>query len=60
MRLKELRVMAEQPMILRLKELETMKDIASHIQEVRVVVGSDGLKTLLPAQLLGGVLNGKS
>jgi len=48
------RVMADQPMILRLKELETMKDIATRIQEVRLVVGTDGLKTLLPAQLLGG------
>ena len=37
---------------LRLKELESMKEIASHIHEVRVVVGADGLKTLLPAGLL--------
>src|SRR5205823_12355121 len=43
------RVMAEQPVLLRLKELESMKEIASHIHEVRVVVGADGLKTLLPA-----------
>jgi hypothetical protein len=28
-------------------------EIASRIQEVRVVVGADGLKTLLPAGLLG-------
>jgi regulator of protease activity HflC (stomatin/prohibitin superfamily) len=46
-------VMAEQPVLLRLKELESLKEIASHIQEVRVVVGADGLKTLLPAGLLG-------
>jgi regulator of protease activity HflC (stomatin/prohibitin superfamily) len=46
-------VMAEQPVLLRLKELEALKEIASHIQEVRVVVGADGLKTLLPAGLLG-------
>jgi len=51
------RVMADQPMILRLKELETMKEVAERIKEVRLVVGADGLKTLLPAQLLGG--NGK-
>ena len=44
--------MAEQPVLLRLKELESMKEIASHIHEVRVVVGADGLKTLLPAGLL--------
>ena len=47
------RVMAEQPILLRLKELESLKEIASHIHEVRVVVGADGLKTLLPAGLLG-------
>ena len=29
-----------------------MKEIASHIHEARVVVGADGLKTLLPAGLL--------
>ena len=46
-------VMAEQPVLLRLKELESLKEIASRIQEVRVVVGADGLKTLLPAGLLG-------
>jgi regulator of protease activity HflC (stomatin/prohibitin superfamily) len=46
-------VMAEQPVLLRLKELESLKEIASRIQEVRVVVGADGLKALLPAGLLG-------
>jgi hypothetical protein len=45
--------MAEQPVLLRLKELESLKEIASRIQEVRVVVGADGLKALLPAGLLG-------
>jgi regulator of protease activity HflC (stomatin/prohibitin superfamily) len=47
------RVMAEQPVLLRLKELESLKEIAGRIHEVRVVVGADGLKTLLPAGLLG-------
>jgi regulator of protease activity HflC (stomatin/prohibitin superfamily) len=47
------RVIAEQPVLLRLKELESLKEIASRIHEVRVVVGADGLKTLLPAGLLG-------
>ena len=47
------RVMADQPILLRLKELEAMKDIASQIGEVRIVVGADGLKSLLPAELLG-------
>ena len=41
-------------MLLRLKELESLKEIAASIHEVRVVVGADGLKTLLPAGLLGG------
>jgi regulator of protease activity HflC (stomatin/prohibitin superfamily) len=47
------RVMAENPILLRLKELESMKEIATSIKEVRVVVGADGLKSLLPAHLLG-------
>ncbi len=46
-------VMAEHPVLLRLRELESLKEIASRIHEVRVVVGADGLKTLLPAGLLG-------
>jgi regulator of protease activity HflC (stomatin/prohibitin superfamily) len=53
------RVMAEQPVLLRLKELESMKEIAARIHEVRVVVGADGLKTLLPAGLLSEK-NGKA
>lgn len=47
------RLMADQPILLRLKELEAMKDIAAHIDEVRIVVGAEQLRTLLPAQLLG-------
>lgn len=47
------RVMAEHPILLRLKELEAMKEIAERIDEVRVVVGADGMKALLPAELLG-------
>ena len=54
------RVIAEQPVLLRLKELESLKEIASRIHEVRVVVGADGLRTLLPAGLLGpGNTNGE-
>ena len=48
------RLMADQPILLRLKELEAMKEIAAEIHEVRIVVGADGLKGLLPTQLLGG------
>jgi regulator of protease activity HflC (stomatin/prohibitin superfamily) len=47
------RLMADQPILLRLKELEALKEIASQIDEVRVVVGSENLKPLLPAELLG-------
>jgi regulator of protease activity HflC (stomatin/prohibitin superfamily) len=48
------RVMAEQPILLRLKELEALKDMAARVQELRLVIGADGLETLLPAQLLAG------
>jgi regulator of protease activity HflC (stomatin/prohibitin superfamily) len=47
------RVMADHPIMMRLKELETMKEMAASIDEVRVLVGSDGLDKLLPAQLIG-------
>ncbi len=47
------KVMAENPILLRLKELDALKEIAGQIDEVRLVVGADGLKTLLPAGLLG-------
>ncbi len=46
------KVMAENPVLLRLKELETLKEIAERIDEVRVIVGADGISTLLPAGLL--------
>jgi regulator of protease activity HflC (stomatin/prohibitin superfamily) len=48
------RVIADHPVLMRLKELEALKDIAERIDEVRLVVGSDGLDKLVPAQLLGG------
>jgi regulator of protease activity HflC (stomatin/prohibitin superfamily) len=46
------KVLAENPVLLRLKELEALKEIASNIEEVRVIVGADGIKTLLPVGLL--------
>ena len=49
------RLMADQPILLRLKELEAMKEIAGQIKDVRVVVGSDSFRALLPADLLGAV-----
>jgi len=47
------RVIADHPVLLRLKELEAIKEIAERIDEVRLVVGSDGLDKLLPAAALG-------
>jgi len=47
------RLMAQEPILMRLKELDAMKDIASQIQELRLVVGADSLGSLLPAELLG-------
>lgn len=52
------RLMADQPILLRLKELEAMKEIAGQIKDVRVVVGSDSFRALLPADLLGQVAKG--
>jgi len=47
------RVMADNPVLLRLKELDALKEIAERIGEVRLVVGADNFRTLLPAELLG-------
>jgi regulator of protease activity HflC (stomatin/prohibitin superfamily) len=47
------RIMNEEPVLMRLKELETLKEMAERIDEVRIVVGDGGLDKLLPAQLLG-------
>ncbi len=49
------KVIAENPVLMRLKELETMKDIAEKIDEIKLVMGTDGLmKQLLP------IANGKA
>jgi regulator of protease activity HflC (stomatin/prohibitin superfamily) len=48
------KVMADNPVLLRLKELESLKEIAGQIGEVRMVVGSDGLDKLGYAGLLNG------
>jgi hypothetical protein len=42
------KVIAEHPVLMRLKELEAWKDIAGTIDEVRLYVGADGLKAMLP------------
>lgn len=48
------KVIAENPVLMRLKELETMKDIAEKIDEIKLVMGAEGLKGLMP------YANGKS
>lgn len=53
------RLMAESPMLLRMKELETMKEIAGQLREVRLVVGADKLEALWPSKLLGGETGGR-
>lgn len=47
------KVIADHPVLLELKRLEALKEIASHIDEVKLMVGADGLKTLLGTKLLG-------
>jgi regulator of protease activity HflC (stomatin/prohibitin superfamily) len=42
------KVIADNPVLMRLKELETMKDIAEKIDEIKLVMGADGLKQLMP------------
>jgi regulator of protease activity HflC (stomatin/prohibitin superfamily) len=46
------KLMAEQPLLLRLKELDSLKEMAAKIHEVRLVVGAQGLNGLLPAGFL--------
>ncbi|MGE0547015.1 MAG: slipin family protein [Kofleriaceae bacterium] len=48
------KVIAENPVLMRLKELETMKEIAEHIDEIKLVMGTDGLARLP----LGGIVDG--
>ena len=52
------RLMAESPMLLRMKELESMKEIAGQLREVRLVVGAENLGALWPTKLLGGEVGG--
>jgi hypothetical protein len=44
------KVIAENPVLMRLKELETMRDIAETIDEIKLVVGTDGLKQLFDSK----------
>jgi hypothetical protein len=54
------RVMADNPVLLRLKELDALKEIAERIGEVRLVVGANNFRTLLPAELLGKLTSGET
>lgn len=47
------KVMAENPVLLKLKEMEAVKDIATNVGEVKLLVGNGDVKTLLGAGLLG-------
>lgn len=49
------KVIAENPVLMRLKELETMKDIADKIDEIKLVVGTDGLQKLFTPDATGAV-----
>src|SRR3954463_6778640 len=42
------KVIADNPVLMRLKELETMREIADKIDEIKLVMGADGLGKLLP------------
>jgi len=48
------KLMAEQPLLLRLKELDSLKEMAAKIHEVRLVVGSHGMNmnALMPTGFL--------
>jgi hypothetical protein len=50
------KMMAEQPALMRLKELETLVSVAEQIDEVRVVVGTNGNESILSTQLLASAL----
>ena len=43
------RLMAEQPLLLRLKELDSLKEMAAKVQEVRIVVGANAMAGLVPS-----------
>ena len=43
------KLMAEQPLLLRLKELDSLKEMAAKVQEVRLVVGASAMSGLVPS-----------
>ena len=48
------KVMADNPILLRLKELDSLKEIAKNVHEVRVVTMNEGMTSLLPTGWLEG------
>ena len=42
------KVMADNPVLLRLKELEALERIAGQVGEVKLAFGRDGLEKILP------------
>lgn len=43
------KLMTEQPLLLRLKELDSLKEMAAKVHEVRLVVGANAMNTLIPS-----------
>lgn len=46
------KVMSENPLLMRMRELETLKDIAGQLKEVRLVVGAEKLEALVTSGFL--------
>jgi len=46
------KVIADNPVLLELKKLDALKEIAERIDEVKLIVGTDGLKSLVGSKLL--------
>ncbi len=47
------RLVAENPMLMRMRELDTLKEIAGQLKDVHLVVGADKFEALFPKGLLG-------
>jgi regulator of protease activity HflC (stomatin/prohibitin superfamily) len=47
------RLVAENPMLMRMRELDTLKEIAGQLKDVHLVVGADKLEALFPRGMLG-------
>jgi regulator of protease activity HflC (stomatin/prohibitin superfamily) len=49
------KLMAEQPLLLRLKELDSLKEMAAKIHEIKLVVGASGMNALVPSGFLAAL-----